>query len=96
MLDYDALRLRTFYAGAQVWHAGAFHRVADPFRHPLDGVASLPNPVGSVQDKLLVGLFRWGRQGQVGAVRQADRAGQACRHAGRRAKEGRGGPCMCA
>ncbi len=32
--------------------------MADPFRHPADGVASLPNPVGSPFDKALVGLFR--------------------------------------
>lgn len=27
-------------------------------RHPADGLASLANPIGSPQDKLLVGLFR--------------------------------------
>lgn len=35
-----------------------WHRVADPARHLTDGLASLTNPVGSVADKLLVGLFR--------------------------------------
>lgn len=41
-----------------MWWNGAFHRVADPFRHLGDGVASLPNPVGTPLDKALVGLFR--------------------------------------
>ncbi len=45
-------------AGADVWWDGGFHRVADPLRHPLGGVASLTNPIGSVKDKVNVGLFR--------------------------------------
>lgn len=45
-------------AGALVRWNGGFHRVADPFRHPAAGVASLPNAVGSPFDKALVGLFR--------------------------------------
>ena len=45
-------------AGALVWWNGGFHRVADPFRHFGDGVASVPNPVGTPLDKVLVGLFR--------------------------------------
>ncbi|EFJ49392.1 hypothetical protein VOLCADRAFT_80651 [Volvox carteri f. nagariensis] len=57
-LDYSALQLRPFYAGALVWQGGSFHRVADPLRHPLDGLASLTNPVGSPLDKVRVGLFR--------------------------------------
>jgi hypothetical protein len=62
-LDYEALQLRSFYAGALVWTGGAFHRVADPLRHFADGLASLPNPVGSVADKINVGVFRWGGAG---------------------------------
>ncbi|CAL8463731.1 g3265 [Coccomyxa elongata] len=58
VLDYPALHLKPFYAGALVRWNGGFHRVADPFRHFGDGVASLPNPVGSPLDKALVGLFR--------------------------------------
>ncbi len=46
MLDYDALDLKPFYAGALVRYDGGFHRVADPLRHPADGVLSLFNPVG--------------------------------------------------
>ena len=41
-------------------HDGGFHRVADPLRHPLDGVASLGNLVGSPLDKARVGLLRAG------------------------------------
>ncbi|KAG2482905.1 hypothetical protein HYH03_018187 [Edaphochlamys debaryana] len=57
-LDYEALQLQPFYAGALVWSGGAFHRVADPLRHFTDGLASLPNPIGSVGDKINVGIFR--------------------------------------
>eukprot|EP00218_Dolichomastix_sp_CCMP3274_P014463 CAMPEP_0170148044 /NCGR_PEP_ID=MMETSP0033_2-20121228/37101_1 /TAXON_ID=195969 /ORGANISM="Dolichomastix tenuilepis, Strain CCMP3274" /LENGTH=434 /DNA_ID=CAMNT_0010384901 /DNA_START=135 /DNA_END=1439 /DNA_ORIENTATION=+ len=59
-LDYEALDLKPFYAGALVRWNGAFHRVADPFRHPVDGVLSLVNPIGSVADKVRVGLVRVG------------------------------------
>jgi len=37
---------------------GAFHRVADPLRHPMDGILSLTNPIGEVADKVRVGLVR--------------------------------------
>ncbi|KXZ45256.1 hypothetical protein GPECTOR_56g352 [Gonium pectorale] len=57
-LDYSALQLKPFYAGALVRTGGAFHRVADPLRHLADGLASLPNPVGSPVDKVMVGVFR--------------------------------------
>ena len=57
-LDYDALRLKPFYSGAMVWHRGNFYRVADPFRHPIAGVASVFNPIGSIEDKARVGLLR--------------------------------------
>eukprot|EP00899_Mesostigma_viride_P010315 jgi/Mesvir1/19285/Mv10360-RA.1 len=57
-LDYDALGLGKFYAGAMVRYNGSFHRVADPFRHPLEGVASLANPIGTFVDKLKIGLVR--------------------------------------
>ncbi|XP_008810254.1 15-cis-phytoene desaturase, chloroplastic/chromoplastic [Phoenix dactylifera] len=58
LLDYPSLHLRPFYPGALVYHARRFHRVADPFRRPLHALASLPNPIGSLPDKLLVGLAR--------------------------------------
>ncbi len=59
-LDYEALRLRPFYAGALVRWAGGWHRVADPVRHPTDAAATLlpDNPVGDVADKLRVGWLR--------------------------------------
>ena len=60
LLDYSALDLRPFYAGALVRHAGGWHRVADPFRHPLDAIASLSpsHAVGTPIDKIRVGLLR--------------------------------------
>lgn len=57
-LNYDALNLKPFYAGALVRFDGGFHIVADPFRHLMDGLGSLPNPIGSPVDKILVGIYR--------------------------------------
>lgn len=58
LLDYEQLRLHPFYAGALVRCDGAFERVADPLRHPWDGILSLANPIGNVFDKLRVGSVR--------------------------------------
>jgi phytoene dehydrogenase-like protein len=60
LLDYDALDLRSFYPGALVRHGGKWHRVADPFRHPIDGLRGVFNPIGSLTDKLRVGWLRLG------------------------------------
>lgn len=65
-LDYDALALKRFYPGALIWFEGKFHRVADPWRHPLDALAALGSPIGSLMDKLRVaGLRDSVRQGSV-------------------------------
>ena len=60
VLDCAALDLRPFYAGAAVRYGGAWHRVADPVRHPLDALATLnpAHPIGSPHDKLRVGALR--------------------------------------
>lgn len=60
LLDYEALDLRRFYPGALVRHGGKWHRVADPFRHPIDGLRGAFNPIGSFADKLRVGWSRLG------------------------------------
>lgn len=72
VLDYEALQLRPFYAGAAVRLGTQWHRVADPLRHPVDGLLSLANPVGSPVDKALVGLVRWGAGGAGQVGRPAD------------------------
>ncbi|KAK9110783.1 hypothetical protein Sjap_018843 [Stephania japonica] len=58
LLDYKSLDLQKFYSGARVYFNGQFHTVADPLRHFPDAVQSLSNPIGSVLDKLLIGLTR--------------------------------------
>jgi phytoene dehydrogenase-like protein len=57
-LDYDALSLKPFYAGALVRSGGGFHRLADPFRHPLDAALAAFSPAGTLDDKLRVGRLR--------------------------------------
>lgn len=58
VLDLEALGLRPFYPGALVRRRGRFHKVADPWRHPLDGIAGLASPVGTLGDKLKVRALR--------------------------------------
>ena len=59
-LDYEKLDLQACYPGSKVWFENRFHRVADPFRHPIDGIKSLLTPIGTLADKLRVGLMRMG------------------------------------
>jgi hypothetical protein len=59
-LDFNQLKLKPFYPGALVRYGGGFHRVADPFRRPIDAIPTLlpTHPIGSIVDKLLVGILR--------------------------------------
>ncbi|CAL8998839.1 unnamed protein product [Prunus brigantina] len=59
LLDYNALNLRKFYSGARIYYDGGFHTVADPLRDFWASVKSLANPIGSIPDKLLIGLTRF-------------------------------------
>jgi len=58
MLDYSDLALNNFYPGAMVRVADTFHRVADPFRHPIDAAANIFSPVGTLADKLRIATLR--------------------------------------
>jgi phytoene dehydrogenase-like protein len=58
LLDYGGLRLKKFQPGALVWHGGAFHRFADPFRQPLEAARFLFDPIVPISDKLSVAKLR--------------------------------------
>jgi len=58
LLDYRALRLRTFSPGALVRTGGKLHRVSDPFRQPWTLPATLLAPIGSLQDKIAIARLR--------------------------------------
>jgi phytoene dehydrogenase-like protein len=51
-LDYPALELMPFHAGALIRHDGRFHVMSDPFRRPQDLPQLLLSPIGSLADKL--------------------------------------------
>lgn len=57
-LNYDSLELRPFYPGALVRFAGSFHRVADPWRRPVEAMAGLTSPIGTFADKMRVAKLR--------------------------------------
>ncbi|HZJ53253.1 MAG TPA: NAD(P)/FAD-dependent oxidoreductase, partial [Myxococcaceae bacterium] len=52
VLDLDALQLRRFASGTQVFRGGKFHTLADPFRRPLDAGRTAVAPLGTFWDKL--------------------------------------------
>lgn len=58
LLDYEALDLRAFDAGAMVRVGDEFHRVGDPLRNPGDAFGTLRAPIGSLRDKAAVLKFR--------------------------------------
>ena len=58
ILDYSKLGLHAFYPGALVYRGGKLHKLADPFRHPLDAVAGAFSPIGTLADKMQVGKLR--------------------------------------
>ncbi|HMS82992.1 MAG TPA: NAD(P)/FAD-dependent oxidoreductase [Nitrospira sp.] len=51
-LNYPALELRPFHAGALIRHAGRFHVMSDPFRRPQDVPQMVFSPIGTIADKL--------------------------------------------
>lgn len=59
LLDLPALDLRPFSPGALVFYAGKLHRVMDVFRRPGSLIPSALAPIGTVADKLRVGLLKW-------------------------------------
>jgi protoporphyrinogen oxidase len=58
VLDYNALKLGTFYHGSLVRFGGSFYRLADPLRHPIDALTGFLSPVASAIDKVKLGLMR--------------------------------------
>ncbi|KAF8679223.1 hypothetical protein HU200_045995 [Digitaria exilis] len=64
LLDFPALRLRPFYPGALVFSGAgdgekpSFHLLSDPFRLPLRSISAAFSPIGTLSDKVLVGLTR--------------------------------------
>ena len=58
LLDYRALKLRTFSSGALVRVDGKLQRISDPFRAPWTIPATLLAQVGSFKDKLRIARLR--------------------------------------
>ena len=50
-VDYGALELKTFHAGARIRFQGKFHTLGDPTRRPADALATLLAPIGNWRDK---------------------------------------------
>ncbi|CAM9508778.1 unnamed protein product [Ectocarpus sp. 4 AP-2014] len=57
-LNYKTLKLQKFDPGAIVRYDGGFHLVSDPIRKPGAIVDALVAPVGTLVDKIRVGLHR--------------------------------------
>lgn len=57
-LDVEALDLRAFEPGANVWREGKSHIVGDPFRRPLTLASTTFAPIGTVWDKARIALMR--------------------------------------
>lgn len=58
-LNYGALRLRSFDPGALIQTGGKQVLMSDPWRRPLDLLATLMNGVGTFSDRLKLARLRW-------------------------------------
>jgi phytoene dehydrogenase-like protein len=69
MLDYEALRLHAFRAGARIRKGGRFVDVADPRRHPWAGLRTAWSGLGTPGDRLrILRLAARVRRGSLDAV----------------------------
>ncbi len=59
LLDYTALDFRPFEPGALVYLDGSLATVSDPFRRPLQALATARAPIGSLSDKARIAKFRY-------------------------------------
>lgn len=57
VLDYAALDLRDFEPGALVHARGGLHRMSDPLRRPGQALQTLLAPIGTLSDKIRLGLL---------------------------------------
>ncbi len=58
ILDYDALRLQSFYPGAWVYANGESHTTVDLWRKPSHFMKALFSSIGSITDKMRVAGLR--------------------------------------
>jgi phytoene dehydrogenase-like protein len=58
ILDYGALRLRSFFPGALIRSGGRFRRLADPWRAPVAAVLGVLNGAVPPADALRIARFR--------------------------------------
>ncbi len=76
--DYAKLNLKPYVNGSLIRAAGRFHRLADPWRRPLDGLKSVFGGIGSFADKLRIAKLRsHARRGSIpGLFEQSEIATQ--------------------
>lgn len=57
IFNFSSLQLRSFLPGAIVRFDDKYHLVSDPLRRPQDLIPSLISPIGSLLDKIKVGIL---------------------------------------
>ena len=58
VLDYDGLKLRPFYRGLDIFYKNRFHRLPDPFAHPVETLKHLRDDFISWRDRWFTLLLR--------------------------------------
>ncbi len=58
LLDYEALDLRPFYRGADVFYGGRFNRLSDPLHHPVQALRRFKDKLVPWRDKWFTLLLR--------------------------------------
>lgn len=57
LFNYKKLQLQKFLPGAMVYYNKSFFLVSDPLRRPLDLLPTIISPIGTLIDKILVGIY---------------------------------------
>lgn len=58
LLDYEKLKLHSFYPGAIVRSEGKFYTLSDPWTHPKTAMKTLFSPIGNTADKVRIASVR--------------------------------------
>ncbi|MEM0950640.1 MAG: NAD(P)/FAD-dependent oxidoreductase [Cyanobacteria bacterium P01_H01_bin.74] len=59
------LNMASFFSGASIWTGKKFETVADPLKHPLEGLTGAFNTIGTLSDKLKILSLKYAAAGYL-------------------------------
>lgn len=71
LLDLERLEPGSFISGARIRFGDKFHTYADPLRVPRHALSTILSPVGTIKDKIALGMLKWRLQKESMEVSEA-------------------------